>query len=61
VDQARLVDLVFHAHVKRLVDGSPDADSAVRLADAEHGGWLAIHLDAASLQLKHCPRRLAVA
>jgi hypothetical protein len=60
VDQARLVDPVFHAHMERLTDGGPDADSAVRLADAEHGSWLAIDLNGAALQLKNCPRRLIV-
>jgi len=49
VDQARLLDLVFQAHAESLAHLRPNPERAVALADPEHRGRLAVHLDAAAL------------
>jgi hypothetical protein len=60
VDQARLVDCVFHTNAKRLADIGRDAERPVGLADAIDGSRLSVHLDIAALQLKDRPRRRIV-
>ena len=59
VDQAGLVDPVFQAHAEPLIHPRPDAEGAVGLPDAEDGGGLAVHLDAAALDPQHRRRPLA--
>jgi hypothetical protein len=53
VDQARLVDAVFHAHAEALAHLGPDAEGAVRLPDPKHRRRLAVHLDAAARKAQH--------
>ena len=57
VDQARLVDFVFHTDAKRLTDIGRDAERPVRLADAIDRSRLSVDHDIAALQLKDRPRR----
>ena len=59
MDQARLVDLVFHAHAEPLAHVRPDAEGPVGLLDSEDRRRLAVHLDAAALQPQHGWRRAA--
>jgi hypothetical protein len=48
VDQARLVDAVFHADAKRLADIGRDAERSVRLADAIDGSRFSFNHDIAA-------------
>jgi hypothetical protein len=57
MDQARLVNLVFHADAKRLADIGGEAEGPVRLPDAVDRSRLAVHLDRAALQPEDRPRR----
>src|SRR5512132_691175 len=61
VDQAWLVESVFHLDAKALADIGDKPGSAIRLADTEHGSGLAVHLDDPPLQLKDDGRRVLIA
>jgi hypothetical protein len=59
VDQAGLVDPVFHPDAKPRAHLGPDAEGTAGLLDAVHRRRLAVHLDAAAVQPQHRLRFIA--